>query len=407
MWMGCDFFAWLRLMAQGKFLFHPRYFHIAVVLSPITLGHTFLRYAHNALYRKKIARTPVSRAPVFIIGHWRTGTTLLHEMLIQDPQHNFPNNYQCFDPNHILLTEKYFKRWFKFLLPQRRPMDNMAVSWDHPQEDEFALCMLGQPSPYLDVAWPNRAPLYPGSLDLQGLTPRQRREWKQVFYYFVQTLTYKDSRRLILKSPPHSCRIPTLLELFPDARFIHIVRNPYTVYPSTVNLWKSLACKQSLQTATHDGLEERVLETFNFLYAKVEEGKKLIHPSRFHELKYEDLINNPKKEIRQIYDKLDLGDFENVRIPLEKYLQQNAGYETNKYRLTPEQTELVTQRWGDVIRHYGYPIESQIAPTLMRELPVTSVNDRPTPSTPSSRCDSDPFDRPTVIPMPAPLAQTG
>ena len=91
-----------------------------------------------------------------------------------------------------------------------------------------------------------------------------------------------------------------------------------------------------------------------------------------------------------------------MRIPLEKYLQLNAGYETNKYQLTAEQREVVTQRWGDVIRQYGYPIESGSLPALMSDLPYTSNADRPVPTgheTPSHRTG--------VIPMPEPLAQTG
>jgi len=256
-WLGCDFFAWLRIMTKGRFQFTLPHLHIPVVTSLSSFGHTFLKYAQNALYRRKIERTPIVRAPIFIIGHWRTGTTLLHELLIQDSRHNFPNTYQCLEPNHFLLTEKLFKKWFWFLLPERRPMDNVKVGWDKPQEDEFAMCMLGQPSPYLDIIFPNRPELTPGALDLEGLTPSQRREWKRVFYRFLQTLTFKDSRRLILKSPPHSCRIPTLLELFPEACFVHIMRNPYRVFPSTVKLWERLAEKHCVQTPKHLHLRER------------------------------------------------------------------------------------------------------------------------------------------------------
>ena len=42
-------------------------------------------------------------APVFVIGHWRAGTTLLHELLVRDPRHTYPNTYDCFGPNHFLL----------------------------------------------------------------------------------------------------------------------------------------------------------------------------------------------------------------------------------------------------------------------------------------------------------------
>lgn len=363
-WLGCDFFAWLRIMAKGRFQFTMPHLHIGLCTSMAAFGHTFLKYAQNALYRRKIERTRIEQAPIFIVGHWRTGTTLLHEMMILDHRHTFPNTYQCLEPNHFLLTEELFKRWFWFLLPDRRPMDNMKVGWERPQEDEFALCMLGQPSPYLDIIFPNRAELTPGALDLEGLTSGQRKEWKRAYFRFLQTLTYKDPRRLVLKSPPHSCRIPTLLELFPDARFVHIMRNPYSVYPSTVKLWKSLAEKHGVQTPNHRHVEERVLETFPHFYAKLEEGKKLVKPSRFHELKYEDLIRNPIGEMSQLYERLELGGFEDLQPRLQEYLEQNMNYETNRFHLTDEQSGELTRRWGDVIGRYGYETEDRMRSVL-------------------------------------------
>jgi omega-hydroxy-beta-dihydromenaquinone-9 sulfotransferase len=359
MWIGSDFFAWLRIMARGRFRFHLPHIYIGVCTSLIAFGHSVLQCAQNIIYRRRIRRTPIDKAPIFIIGHWRTGTTLLHELMIQDDRHNFPNTYQCYDPTHFLLTEKYFKKWFWFLLPERRPMDNMRLGWDRPQEDEFALCMLGQPSPYLDIIFPNRPPLTPGALDLQGISARARRAWKRAFYQYVQTLTFKDPRRLVLKSPPHSCRIPTLLELFPDARFIHIVRNPYEVFPSTVNLWRSLAEKHGLQTPHHRDVEKRVFATLPDLYAKLEEGKKLVAPSRFHELRYEDLVRDPIGALSKIYERLELGGFEDVHPKLTQFLARNANYETNKFELPAALRDEITLRWGDVIRHYGYPIASE------------------------------------------------
>ena len=126
-------------------------------------------------------------------------------------------------------------------------MDAMKVDWNKPQEDEFALCLMGAPSPYLTIAFPNNPPNDPEALDLDGLPPRELAYWKRRFVGFLKRLTFRDPRRLVLKSPTHSCRIPTLLELFPDAQFVHIVRNPYVVFPSTVNLWKSLYEVQGLQ----------------------------------------------------------------------------------------------------------------------------------------------------------------
>ena len=70
----------------------------------------------------------------------------------------------------------------------------------------------------------------------------------------------------MLKSPPHTFRLPMLQQMFPQARYIHLVRDPYDVFPSTVRLWKSLYAAQGYQRPTYAGLEEQVLETFCRMY---------------------------------------------------------------------------------------------------------------------------------------------
>ena len=132
------------------------------------------------------------------------------------------------------------------------------------------------------------------------------------------------------------------------------MRDPYAVFPSTVNLWKSMYAKHGLQVPRNEGVEEYVLRTFTHLYERLEEGKKHVRPDRFQELKYEDLVKDPLGEVRRVYERLDLGDFENVRPGLEAYVARSKGYETNKYALAPELRDLVTARWGEVIRRYGY-----------------------------------------------------
>jgi hypothetical protein len=231
----------------------------------------------------------------------------------------------------------------------------MLAGWDRPQEDEFALCMLGQPSPYLTIAFPNHPPQDQDAFDLEGLPPRALRSWKTAFVRFLRQITCRDPRRLVLKSPPHSCRLPVLLELFPDARFVHIVRDPYVVFPSTVNLWKTLYETHGLQRPTFAGLEDYVFDTFLHLHARIEEGKRLVRPERFHELRYEDLVRDPVGEMRRLYDQLGLDGFDRLLPRLEQYLADNAGYQTNRYRpLDPVLRAEITRRWGPVIRRQGY-----------------------------------------------------
>jgi hypothetical protein len=373
-WEGCDFFAWVRLLARGRFAVHWSCWYIALIVTCISLFHTLLRILQDAWFGDRPQRTPIRQAPLFIIGHWRTGTTLLHELLIQDRRHTYPTTYECLEPNHFLLTERFLTRVFRFLMPSQRPMDNMAAGWDRPQEDEFALCMLGQPSPYLTIAFPNRPPQGQETLDMDRMPPRARAGWKAAFFRYLQQITFKNPRRLVLKSPPHSCRIKVLLELFPDARFVHIIRDPFVVFPSTVNLWKSLYRLHGLQRPTFEGLEEYVFRTYRHLYQKIEEGRALVHPARFYELRYEDLIRDPLGQMKSLYDRLELGGFDEVRPRLQRYLASVAGYETNRYDLAPGLRAEITRRWGDVFRRYGYGDSPEPSRTAIQARDLSPVS---------------------------------
>lgn len=352
-WFGCDLFAWLRLLWLGRFRVGLRQLRLLPTGTALAAGHTFLRYVQSSLYGRRIRETPI-QPPVFIIGHWRSGTTLLHELLVQDPRHGYPNTYQCFDPCHFLLTERLMRRYFNWLLPSRRGMDNMSVGWGRPQEDEFALALLGAPSPYLTIAFPNEKAIDTDAYDLDALPAWQCEQWKHTFRRFLQAVSLRDPRRLVLKSPPHTCRIPTLLELFPDARFVHIVRDPYVVYSSTVNLWKTLNRTQGLQSPTFDRLDEQVIERFTHFHRRLDATRGLVPPGRFAELRFEDLTRDPPVELRRLYEYLDLGDFEIGRLHVERYLSENARYEGNRWQLSPEQRATIDRHWGEIIRRYGY-----------------------------------------------------
>jgi hypothetical protein len=256
-------------------------------------------------------------------------------------------------------------------------MDNMKAGFDRPQEDEFAMCMFGVGSPYLTIAFPNRPPQCQEYFDLATVDATRVRRWKRALKTFLRRLTYKTGKRLVLKSPPHSARIKILKEMFPDAIFIHIVRDPYVVFPSTVNLWRTLYKTHGLQTPNYDGLEEHVLSTFTQLYDRLEEGKKLLDPEQFYELHYEDLIVDPAGAMKKIYDHFQFGAFDAYLPKLQAYLASVQGYETNKYYLSEEQRDEVTRRWGDVIRRYGYavkhdePRRSEPAPVAEGSLSVS------------------------------------
>ncbi len=360
LWHGMDCLAWLGFLIHNRFAIGLCCLPWLVSISAFALANTCLRYLQDLFCGRRVRKTEIVHAPLFIIGHWRSGTTLLHELLTLDDHHTYPTTYQCLLPCCFLLTEWWFTRLFPFLVPRRRPTDSMRLGWERPQEDEFALCNLGQPSPYLTIAFPNRRPQYQEYFDLEGVPPEALRRWKECFLWFLKQLTLRHPKRIILKSPTHTYRIKVLLDLFPDARFVHIVRNPYVVFPSTVNLWRSLYTYQGLQRPTFEGLEDYIFDNFVHMYAKLEETRPLVHSSRFCEVRYEDLVRDPIEQVRAIYEHLDLGEFEEVLPKLKQYIADTADYTTNRYKLSPELRDTITQRWGDVIRRYGYSCTGEI-----------------------------------------------
>jgi hypothetical protein len=358
--LGCDALTLARLLVRNRFAVHRSRWRLLAIAAAVSAGHSVLGLVQQALYGRRVQHTPVVDAPVFILGHWRSGTTLLHELLTRDPRHGYATTYECFAPHHFLVSEAWLPRWFAWLVPGRRPMDQMAAGWDRPQEDEFALFLRGQPSPYVRLIFPNRADAGAGALDPRGLSPRQLRRWKAALMRLLQGLTLAHGgRRLVLKSPPHTCRIPILRELFPDARFLHLIRDPYDIYPSTLHLWRTMYGIHGLQRPTWEGLPEYVLGMFEQMYQRFEEDRRLIPAGRLHELRYEDLAADPLGKLEEIYRALDLGDFDSARPHVEKYLAGVKNYEKNRYLLTPEERRTITRRWGTVIQRYGYLLRGE------------------------------------------------
>jgi omega-hydroxy-beta-dihydromenaquinone-9 sulfotransferase len=230
----------------------------------------------------------------------------------------------------------------------------MITGWDRPQEDEFALANMGIPSPYITMAFPNQPASYPEYLDLENISPTERRRWQDALLWFLQRVTYYNPKRIILKSPPHLARIKAILEVFPDARFVHIVRDPYVLFQSTVKLWKAMYTVQALQVPNFEHLDEYVYSCFETMYKAFETQKHLVPEGRLSEVRYEDLVGDTMGQMRRIYNELELGEFENVAPRLEEYLAQTKNYKTNQYSIAPEIRNEVDRRWGRFMQRYGY-----------------------------------------------------
>ncbi|NIL97006.1 MAG: sulfotransferase [Planctomycetales bacterium] len=353
-WDGMRTRTWWKLMWRHRFDWSLSRLHIA-------MGSLLLVPFHSACYRwqerrwrRKVEATSIRQSPIFVLGHWRSGTTFLHELLVLDDRHSCATTYECFSPNDFLSTGKFITRWFGFVMPKRRPMDNMAAGWERPQEDEFALLNMGIPSIYETLAFPDHGPQNLDSLDFANFSAQEIRRWQDGWMWFLRRVNFRDPRRLVLKSPPHMARIPTLLKLFPDAKFIHIFRNPYDVFASSVRLWQALCQTQSLQSLKPQDWDELVLTLFERLYEAFERDRDSIPAGNFCEVRYEDLVANPLEQIERIYTQLQLDGFADARAAIQRHLKAVGHHRVHRHALTSEARDRIAERWARYLHKYGY-----------------------------------------------------
>jgi hypothetical protein len=206
------------------------------------------------------------------------------------------------------------------------------VPWGpgRPAEDELALATAGL-SPYLAWTFPKQAEFYERYLTLKALTSEERDEWMQAFRRFLKAVSLQSCKPLILKSPPHTARIRTLLELYPDARFVHLRRNPFDVFASTVRLVRKGTRPLRLQQLNKDDVEAGVLRRHRRMYDSFFDEWPTIAPARKCELKYEDLVARPIQNLQRIYEALELPSFEHVRPAVESRLSQSPLHAPRTY----------------------------------------------------------------------------
>jgi omega-hydroxy-beta-dihydromenaquinone-9 sulfotransferase len=184
---------------------------------------------------RKLAGAGLPEDPVFILGPWRSGTTVLHELLIATNTWDTAQTWQCFNPSTCFLyTPRSADR------SVRRPMDQGNIRTFGPQEDEFALLLLGEPSIYRGLIDPRR--LRECAAELWSPGSGELHRWQT----FLRGLTVNAARPLLLKSPSHTFRLPLLKALFPRARFIWIGRHTGELLASNARMWRAMTDRYGL-----------------------------------------------------------------------------------------------------------------------------------------------------------------
>lgn len=227
---GICFLAWVKILKdrwhQVDFLtYWPR----LVMISFLSALNSFLASIEYLLYESSIRETITHPRPVFILGHPRTGTTLLHSLVALDEEEfDVCTTFCAGFPSCFLWFERIGKFLFQGVLDDTRPMDNVVLDFDLPQEDELATNVLtAGTSPYMPLFFMSQEadfrPYYAFDDDATGdealediKMAEARNRWSNAFSYLCQKLTLRSSRRhgvkrrLVLKSPVHTARLVAL-----------------------------------------------------------------------------------------------------------------------------------------------------------------------------------------------------
>ena len=354
---GLPFGLWMKLLAENRFRIDPAYLHRAAFITLTSLYNSAAGGIERLRFARAIERSEITEPPVFILGHWRSGTTLLHDLLARDDtRFNFPNTYQVVNPHTFLTTERLISRAFAWMVPGKRPMDNMALDFHSPQEDEFGPLLMALKSPYLGLCFPQNERHYEKYLSFRESGTAEVAVWQQAMLAFCRKLSINDKRALLLKSPPHTARIRTILEIFPDARFVHIHRDPYRVFVSQRHFIDTMGWYTYLQRPDPAHFDEAILSRYVRLYDAFFEDLALIPKGNFCELRFEDLERDPVGQIGHVYDALSLGDFEPARPKVEAYAATLKDYRKNTFNDLEEETRAqVHARWRRSFEKWGYP----------------------------------------------------
>nr|WP_228024894.1 sulfotransferase [cf. Phormidesmis sp. LEGE 11477] len=316
------------------------------------------RLPFSTYERWQVARSPhlESKPPIFIIGHWRSGTTFLHSVLSQAPQFAYTSPLAVGLPWDFLTLGNALRPILEGALPKDRFIDRVPVNPDSPQEDEIALASMQLLSFYQGLYFPKQfSKHFNAGIFFEGCSDLEIETWQQAMVLFCKKLQLQNpDQQLLIKNPVYTARVQKLRELWPAAKFIHIYRNPYIVYRSTLNFYDKLFRELSLQAFDQVPVEEIILESYPKMIETAQRETSALPTQDFVELRFETFEANPVEQLEKIYAQLELTGWKEDLPYFQRYLESQKHYRKNEYTFPKEMTERVRDRWQPLLEQWGY-----------------------------------------------------
>ena len=332
---------------------------VLIILAAIgRLPFTAVEYIWVKFNRAKIIESQAdpAQAPIFIIGHWRSGTTHLYNMLSKSDRFGYVTPFSTALPWDILLIGKIFAPILRKSLPEGRYIDNVKVESDSPQEDEIALANMTWLSYYQAIYFPKKFDHYFWSgVFFDGVSDRQKKRWEKTLKYLYLKLSLdQKGKRLLIKNPAYTARVAQLRRIYPHAKFIHIHRNPYKVFVSMQNFYKKLFPQFALQNYDQIDIDAVVFKTYRRMMSVLKDDVAKIPSGHYIDIAFDDLQSDPLGQIKRIYTALNLEGFSDDGDIFQNYLDSIVDYKKNNFDISEPLKAKIDKEWAHEMRLWGY-----------------------------------------------------
>ena len=312
--------------------------------------------AERLVMETRLPRAEYLPPPLLILGHWRSGTTHLYNVMVKSGAWGFVPPVATGLPWDLFGLGRAFRPLLEKALPEHRYIDTIPVTPDSPQEDEIAVANMTDLSFYHGIYFPRAFEEFLArGLFFDACSEADIERWRERFVYLLRKLShYQDGRPLLIKNPVYTARLAMLRRMFPLAKFVHIRRNPYEVFVSMRNFYEKLFAEFALQPYAHVDIDEAILGVYERMMDQLARDAADLSPPAYLDLAYEDLDRDGIGTLRRIYEMLDLPGYAAARGPFEAYLATVKGFRKNKFTCSDAVAEKVEARLGRYIRQWGY-----------------------------------------------------
>lgn len=350
---GIRFSPLLRLLSRNHISLTPVTVSRVLFLLQSSVWSSIFSKIESGTYGKSIEQTPLPTNPIFIVGHWRTGSTLLHQLMALDPQLTAPTLFQVALPENFLVSYRFYQPIFNLFMGSTRPMDNVRIGMDEPQEDEYALFRLSTTSPLEQLIFPSAKNYFLSQASMLP-EPALLDQWVEGMQHFYRKISFAKGKRIVSKNPFNSMRIPLLAERFPDAQFIHITRHPFDVVPSTRHLWKIVQKQNILNRNGYIPTFREIASFFSMMSEEIVKTTGLLSKEKVAEIRYEDLEQDPVSNLKELYGRLGLTYTEQFENQIKAFIKSTEGYKKNVFVLSDLDKNLISDEMRSYMARYRY-----------------------------------------------------